>query len=292
VPGILREGDLLVMNDTRVTALRLYGRKSTGGAIEALLLQPTGRAGEFVALMRPGRRLPPGAAVAFEGGLEATVREDLGGGRRRLAFAEAEDLDARLMAIGEAPLPPYVHTRLKDPERYQTIYARQPGSAAAPTAGLHFTDEILTQLKASGVETAFVTLDIGMDTFRPVKAERIAEHRMHGERCAAPPETAQAIARCQGRIVAVGTTVVRTLESLAQGPRQIAPRDVTTELFVRPGFECQVVDGMFTNFHMPRTSMLMMIAALAGKERVLRAYAEAVSLRYRFLSFGDSMLIL
>ena len=190
------------------------------------------------------------------------------------------------------PLPPYVHEGLADEERYQTVYARRPGSAAAPTAGLHFTPELIAELEANGIETAMVTLDVGLDTFRPITAGDPSGHVMHGERCEVPPETAVKVARCKGRIVAVGTTTVRTLESLSVGPRHVQAGQTDTKLFITPGYDFRTVDAMFTNFHLPRTTMLLMVSALASPEAVQAAYREAVDHRYRFLSFGDSMLIL
>ena len=290
VPSLLQGGDLLVLNDTRVTALRLQGRKPTGAAVEALLLgEPS--PGTFIALMRPGKRLRTGARVEFED-LRATVEAELPDGQRRLAFDPDPSLASRLREIGTVPLPPYIHAALADPERYQTVVARTPGSAAAPTAALHFTPALLTALRAKGVETATVTLSVGLDTFRPVESEDLDGHSMHGEVCEVPPETAEAVARCQGRIVAVGTTSVRTLETFAEAPRRLATGRRTSRLFIRPGYEWQVVDGMFTNFHLPRTTMLMMLSALVGRRRLFEAYEEAVREEYRFLSFGDSMLVL
>lgn len=284
VAEILEKGDLLVMNDTRVTALRLLGKKESGGGVEALLLRDLGN-NRFEALMKPGRRLRVGARVSFDG-VCAEVDEVLPDGRRTLVF----DRDPK--AVGTVPLPPYIVTALLDPERYQTVYGTQGGSSAAPTAGLHFTKELLGSLNAKGVEIATVTLDVGLDTFRPVQVERLSDHVMHGEQCSVPESTAEAIAGCKGRVIAVGTTTVRTLESHATGRRQVAPGQATTTMFIHPGYEFQAIDGMFTNFHMPKTTMLMMLSAFAGRDHVLRAYAEALASDYRFLSFGDSMLIL
>ncbi len=292
VPDLLQAGDLLVMNDTRVTALRLLGRRATGGQVEALLLAPTGTPGGFVALMRPGKRLRPGAEVAFGEGIHGLVTDDLGEGRKRLTLSASGDLNDALARVGRVPLPPYIHAALADPERYQTVYSKTPGSAAAPTAGLHFTAGVIKQLAARGVKLARVSLDVSIDTFRPVQHEDLGEHVMHGERCRAPESTAEAIASCKGRVIAVGTTTVRTLESLATGPRQVPAGEMVSRLFILPGYTFRAVDGMFTNFHMPRTTMLMMISALAGRDAVMNAYNEALRERYRFLSFGDAMLIL
>lgn len=285
---LLREGDLLVMNDTRVTARRVFGEKPTGGRVELLLLRPTGP-DTFWCLAKPGRRLQVGASVVVEG-LKGEVLEVDGEGLRLVAFEPGAG--RILSSAGEAPLPPYIHARLADEERYQTVYAASPGSAAAPTAGLHFTAEVLAALAAKGVGTARVTLDVSLDTFRPVTAETAAEHTMHGEVCRVGEETAEAVNGCRGRVVAVGTTSVRTLESFAVGARRVEAGEQLSKLFITPGYTFRVVDGMFTNFHMPRTTMLLMLAAMTGEGVLRDAYAEAVRERYRFLSFGDSMLIL
>ncbi|MCW5942485.1 MAG: tRNA preQ1(34) S-adenosylmethionine ribosyltransferase-isomerase QueA [Fimbriimonadaceae bacterium] len=287
---ILAPGDLLVLNDTRVAARRLFGHKETGARVEALLLKDLGE-GRFEALVKPGRKLPDGTRVRFEQGLVAAVESHLGGGRRVLNFGAPLDPSA-LESASFAPLPPYIGPQLRDASRYQTVYAADGQSSAAPTAGLHFTPELLARLSAKGVEAARVRLEVGLDTFRPIQADDLAHHQMHGETCSVPEETAEAVAGCRGRIVAVGTTTVRTLESFAAGPRRLASGTMESRLFIRPGFAFRVVDGMFTNFHMPRTSMLVMLAAMVGRERLLDAYHEALNREYRFLSFGDSMLIL
>jgi S-adenosylmethionine:tRNA ribosyltransferase-isomerase len=287
---ILLPGDLLVMNDTRVSAVRLFGRKLTGGAVEALLLREL-HPGCFEAMVKPAKSLRLGVEIEFDG-LRAEVVDVLEPGLRLLRFQPRPELHERLREVGLTPLPPYIHERLKDAQRYQTVYASQEGSAAAPTAGLHFTPEMLAALEAKGVETATVTLDVSIDTFRPVQVENLAEHVMHGERCSVPELTAHKIESCQGRVIAVGTTTVRTLETFAIGKRQVRAGQTVSKLFIRPGFEFQIIDGMFTNFHLPGTTMMLMISALAGRESVLAAYDEAVSLKYRFLSFGDSMLII
>lgn len=288
---LLESGDLLVLNDTRVTALRLFGQKPTGGQVELLLLKERDL-GQFEALAKPGRRLQPGASIEFEDGLAAVVEENLSEGRKLVRFQAASDLRERLASFGQVPLPPYIHARLDYPERYQTVYAATGGSAAAPTAGLHFTPEILSQLQAKGIRLAKVTLDVGLDTFRPISTENPLEHEIHGETCHLPQETAQAISEAKGRIVAVGTTAVRTLESFAIGRRKVEVGSKETKLFITPGYQFRIVDGMFTNFHMPRTTMLLMISAMAGRDSVMAAYRHAVEAGYRFLSFGDSMLIL
>ena len=290
-PALLEPGDLLVLNDTRVSALRLLGRKPTGAEVEFFLLKETAP-GTYEALVRPGKRLQPGSRVLFGDGLEGTVDAILPDTRRQVTLTHPLGLDQALRTYGRVPLPPYIHETLEDPERYQTVYARTDGSTAAPTAGLHFTREILDAIRQKGVKTAFVTLDVGLDTFRPIEAANLDDHPMHGERCSLPEETAEAIHNCTGRIVAVGTTAVRTLETFALGPGQVAPGETVSKLFLRPESNLQIVDGMFTNFHMPRTTMLLMLAAMAGTEPVAHAYQQALDGDYRFLSFGDSMLIL
>ena len=290
VVGILDPGDLLVLNDTRVTALRLFGRKRTGAAVELLLLKDLG-ADAYEALAKPGARLQPGTEAVFENGLVCRFEENLGEGLKRVQFL-GSSVSERISELGQVPLPPYIHERLPDAERYQTVYSSAPGSAAAPTAGLHFTRPLLEALTSKGVHLAHVTLDVGLDTFRPVKAENLDEHAMHGERCSVSAETASAVAGCKGRVIAVGTTAVRTLESFAAGPRELGVGSKTTDIFIRPGYEFKIIDGMFTNFHMPRTTMLIMLSALVPRESLMAAYQEALAGDYRFLSFGDSMLIL
>lgn len=287
----LNPGDLLVLNDTRVSAVRLEGYRATGGQVEALLtrrLSPN----RYLALTKPAKRLRPGARIAFGEGLEAEVEAVGEGGERTLRFLASADVSERLASVGQTPLPPYIHTALGDPSRYQTVYSREEGSSAAPTAGLHFTQDVLDDLQRAGIGVAWVTLDVGIDTFRPVMAEELDEHVMHGETCRVPEATAAAIAQCTGRLVAVGTTTVRTLETMATGPRVVRSGAAQSKLFIRPGYKLQVVDAMLTNFHLPRTTMLMMISAMAGREAVFEAYRQAIEERYRFLSFGDAMLIL
>lgn len=291
VPDLLEPGDLLILNDTRVTARRLLGVRPSGGKVEVLLLAPEGD-GVFRALAKPGRRLKPGATILFSEKLTAEVAEDLGEGVKRLRFHASRNLSELIERAGEVPLPPYIQHALPDSERYQTVYARAPGSSAAPTAGLHFTQEILSALRRKGIATAFVTLDVGLDTFRPVQSEDLGGHRMHGERCEMPEATAQAIESSRGRVIAVGTTAVRTLESFAVAKGRVAPGTKVSRLFIRPGYRFQVAQGLFTNFHLPRTTMLMLVSALCSRDSLLAAYREAIERRYRFLSFGDSMLVL
>ena len=278
------------MNNTRVSARRLLGKKETGGAVEALLIRHLS-AEQFEALLKPGKRLKEGTRIEFDGGLSATVGVDLGEGLKQIEFDAVPNLEERLDAVGHVPLPPYIHERLSDRERYQTVYGISKGSAAAPTAGLHFTDEILKSLMEAGVQIAYVTLHVGIDTFRPVQVENLDEHKMHGEWCEITEAAASIINATKGRIIAVGTTSVRTLESFAIGPKSVSSGVKDTRLFIRPGFVFQIVDGMFTNFHLPGTTMLVMLSTFVGREKVLNAYEQAVQKRYRFLSFGDSMLI-
>lgn len=294
LPQLLRPGDLLIINDTRVIPARLFGRRSGGGQIEILL---TGKAGEreWDALVKPGRRARPGTAIELDEGLTAEVIEKEESGRHRLRFSEP--IEPHLERLGHMPLPPYIQREdeAEDRERYQTVWARNPGAIAAPTAGLHFTQEILDELAAAGIEIAKVTLHVGLGTFKPVTAERIEDHRMGSERWEVGETTAEAIRRARGeggRIVAVGTTVVRTLESaaLAEAPHPLAGQGAT-ELFITPGFRFRVVDVLLTNFHLPKSTLLMLVSAFAGRERVLAAYEEAIREGYRFYSYGDAMLV-
>ena len=299
---LLRPGDTLVLNNTRVIPARLIGRKRGGGAnVELLLLKQLGE-DRWETLARPGKRLKPGAIVDFgdfDGDqplLSAEIEEELPEGGRIVRFRYNGIFLEILDRLGQMPLPPYIKAGLEDKERYQTVYARYPGSAAAPTAGLHFTDELLQQLREQGVRTAFLTLHVGLGTFRPVSVERIEEHRMHAEYYELPEETAALLneARSEGgRIIAVGTTSCRTLETVAQKFKD-APLQASsgwTDIFIYPGYEFRIVDALITNFHLPRSTLLMLISALAGRENVLRAYEIAVREKYRFFSFGDSMFI-
>ncbi len=287
----LKAGDTLVLNDTRVSAWRLYGRKPTGGQAEIFLLHPLAD-GRWQALVRPGRRLPEGSRVVVDDLLEVHIESRLESGLRIVRLVSSEPVEQVLPRVGQVPLPPYIHKQLTDPERYQTVYARQPGSAAAPTAGLHFTPALLERLQAQGVQIVYITLHVSLDTFRPLQSEQVEQHKMHGEWYTISPEAAEAINATRGRIVAVGTTCVRTLESAAIAKRTVQPGARETHLYITPGYEFKVVEAMITNFHLPRTTMLVLVSAFAGREFVLRAYREAVQKRYRFLSFGDAMLIL
>ena len=291
IPEYLRPGDLLVLNDTRVTALRLTGVKPTGGKVNALLLRDLG-GNRWDALVKPGRRVNVGATILFGGNeLSAQVTERTEGGGRILDFGDAPGTAEAIRRLGEAPLPPYIHAALRDMSRYQTVYAAEPGSAAAPTAGLHFTPKLLANLRVMGVKTTLITLHIGLATFRPVRAEIITEHVMHKEVISIPQDAAEAVNSAEGRIIAVGTTTARALESAAVGKRRIAAIDGETSLFITPGYEFEILDALVTNFHMPRSTLLILISAFAGRDLVMRAYEEAEKENYRFLSFGDAMLI-
>ncbi|MCC5872976.1 MAG: tRNA preQ1(34) S-adenosylmethionine ribosyltransferase-isomerase QueA [Gammaproteobacteria bacterium] len=295
----LRPGDLLVCNDTRVIPARLYGRKDTGGEVE-VLVERVLTGGEVLAQVRASKRPKSGRTLLFDDAAGRTVRAQVlteeEGGFLRLAFADDEQVATLLEGVGHMPLPPYIRRpdSATDRERYQTVYARRPGAVAAPTAGLHFTPELLAQLAAKGVEQTYVTLHVGAGTFQPMRVDRIEEHRMHSERLEVSEEAAAAIAACRqrgGRVVAVGTTVVRTLESAADAAGCVTPAMMETEIFIRPGYRFRVVDGLVTNFHLPESTLLMLVSAFAGREHVLAAYAEAVAQRYRFFSYGDAMLL-
>jgi S-adenosylmethionine:tRNA ribosyltransferase-isomerase len=292
----LQSGDLLVLNRTRVIPARLFARKPTGGRLELLLLRKRDD-GTWNVLV--GGKMPAAQRkFLVDDGPQAEILEDLGGAERRVRFSEP--IEPFLKAAGHVPLPPYIHERLRDPERYQTVYAVASGSAAAPTAGLHFTPHLLASLQAQGVRLAYVTLHVGLDTFAPVTESDAEAHKIHTEWCEMTAETASLInstKRQGGRVVAVGTTSVRTLETAARGSRRTGLGDVAefsgdTDLYILPGFHFELVDGLITNFHLPRSTLLMMVSAFAGRERVLRAYEEAKRLGYRFYSFGDAMLIL
>jgi len=292
LPRRLRPGDLLVLNDTRVIPARLYGQSAGGGRMEILLIEKIAER-EWEALVKPGKRARPGAVIEIAEGLAAEVvgkRED----RYLLRFSEP--VEPHLDRLGHIPLPPYIHRpdTPEDRERYQTVYASRPGAVAAPTAGLHFSEELLREIADAGIEIARVTLHVGIGTFKPVDAERIEEHRMERERYEIGEEAAEAVRRAREsgrRIVAVGTTVVRTLEGAAvDGSGEVRAGSGATGLFITPGFRFQVVDALLTNFHLPRSTLLMLVSAFAGRERVLAAYEEAIREGYRFYSYGDAML--
>jgi S-adenosylmethionine:tRNA ribosyltransferase-isomerase len=286
----LHPGDVLVVNDSRVRAARLHARKETGGRVELLLLKPLGGA-EWECLVSPGRRVPPGTVLRVEGGPKAEVLRRTESGGRVVRFHADAGLEDALEAAGDVPLTPYITAPLADRERYQTVYARELGSAAAPTAGLHFTPELLDAARAQGVAVAGVTLHIGLDTFRPVKEQDLDRHVMHSEWYEVSPEAAETINGATGRVLAVGTTSVRTLESAGQSGR-VVPGAAETRLFLRPGASFHVVDALLTNFHLPKSTLLMLVSAFAGRDLMLRAYETAVAEGYRFFSFGDAMLIL
>ena len=294
LPSLLRKGDLLVFNDTRVIPARLHGRKrDTGAKVEVFLLKRLDL-DRWETLVRPGRKLRPGTEVVFSDELSAVIEDTTEFGGRIVRFCWQGVFEEILQRLGEVPLPPYIHEKLPDPERYQTVYARENGSAAAPTAGLHFTPELLSQLREQGIQTAYVTLHVGLGTFRPVAVESIQDHVMHSEQYAISAETAALVnetRRQGGRVIAVGTTAVRTLETAGQSG-QLQPCSGFTNIFIYPGYEYKIIDGLITNFHLPKSTLLMLVSALAGRERVLAAYKEAVEQRYRFFSFGDAMFIL
>jgi S-adenosylmethionine:tRNA ribosyltransferase-isomerase len=302
----LHPGDLLVLNETRVIPARLYAQKLTGGKVELLLLKldgdvPAGRNVTWEALVG-GKGLTAGKRLILEDGLQAEILAVLEGSRRLVRFSEP--VESHLVRVGHTPLPPYIHTPLINPERYQTVYARQPGSAAAPTAGLHFTPQLMDSLRSLGIRFATVTLHVGLDTFAPVTEDSPVEHKIHTEWCQVPPETVDLVNQTKaagGRIIAVGTTSVRTLESAAAGDPHaqeaahtlpLHPFTGPTSLYILPGYTFRIVDAMITNFHLPRSTLIMLVSAFAGKETVLNTYQVAVRTGYRFYSFGDAMLIL
>ena len=290
----LNPGDCLVMNDSRVLPARLLGHRPTGGAVEVLLLRDLGdRCWEC--LCKPGRKMQVGSEVIFGNGeLTATVRAVQEDGNRVVEFHYTGIFLEVLERLGKMPLPPYIKAELEDQERYQTVYSREVGSAAAPTAGLHFTQELLDAIRAKGVNTAFVTLHVGLGTFRPVKTEEVLEHHMHSELCMMNDETAAILNKTRaagGRIVCVGTTSCRTLESLVNEDGTFAAKSRWTDIFIYPGYRFKAMDALITNFHLPESTLVMLVSAFAGRETVLAAYAEAVKERYRFFSFGDAMYI-
>lgn len=296
LPGHLRRGDCLVLNDTMVLPARLYGRRGTGGRVEVLLLRPTAGDRQWHALARPARRLRRGDRVEFGPGLAATVVGEGEEGLRELRFDVEGDFGQALDRLGQPPLPPYIRrrARLEDRQRYQTVYAQRAGAVAAPTAGLHFDQTVLAALAGAGVETVFLTLHVGLGTFRPVTTENAEDHHMHAEAYQVLPEAAERINQARaagGRIVAVGTTVVRALETLADEHGRVRPGSGETDLFIYPGHQFRAVEALLTNFHLPRSTLLMMVAAFAGREAILAAYQEAIDTGYRFYSYGDCMLI-
>ncbi len=294
LPSLLRPGDCLVLNDSRVLPARLIGRRSGGGACEVLLLIDRGEK-VWECLVRPGKKLRPGARVTFgDGELSAEIVGEVEGGNRLVRFDYEGIFLEVLERLGKMPLPPYIKAELRDNERYQTVYSKVTGSAAAPTAGLHFTKELLRQVAEMGVKVCYVTLHVGLGTFRPVKAEDIRDHQMHAEYCVIPQETADVINETKqngGRVICVGTTSCRTVESWAAEDGTLKASAGWTDIFIYPGYRFKVLDALITNFHLPESTLIMLVSALAGREHVLAAYAEAVKERYRFFSFGDAMFI-
>ena len=290
----LQPGDCLVMNDSRVLPARLLGHRPTGGAVEVLLLRDLGDK-KWECLCKPGRKMQVGNEVIFGNGeLTATVVEVQETGNRVVEFHYEGIFLEVLERLGKMPLPPYIKEELQDQERYQTVYSRSVGSAAAPTAGLHWTPELLEKVREKGVKTAFVTLHVGLGTFRPVKADNIHEHHMHAELCMISEETAKILnetKRSGGRVICVGTTSCRTLESLVNEDGTFEAKSRWTEIFIYPGYTFKAMDGLITNFHLPESTLVMLVSAFAGREHVLAAYEEAVRERYRFFSFGDAMVI-
>ena len=303
LPDFLESGDLLILNNTRVLPARLYGQKPEGTAVEVLLLEEQQR-NQWLALVKPGKRLKPGSKILFTAldpnhsvSLSAIVVDSDQATRGRILQFEISNGQSLLEVLdqfGQLPLPPYITETDSQPEQYQTIYADRLGAVAAPTAGLHFTPELLDRLQQKGIDRAFVTLHVGIGTFRPVEAEEITQHQMHDEWIEVPPETVEQIRQTKargGRIIAVGTTSVRSLEGLAQSG-EIQSYYGKTTLFIYPGYQWRVVDGLITNFHLPKSSLLMLVSALIGRERLMLLYQDAIEQHYRFYSFGDAMLIL
>ena len=289
----LTAGDTLIFNDTRVIPARLIGHKSTGARAEIFLLRRLNST-DWETLVKPGRKITEGAEIFFGNELSCTVINRTNFGGRVVRFKFSGIFEEILDRLGETPLPPYIHEKLDDSERYQTVYSRERGSAAAPTAGLHFTREQMRELENFGVNLGFVTLHVGLGTFRPVQVEKIEQHTMHEEFFSVPQETADLIRETKlrgGRIIAVGTTSIRTLEAAALDEQSVQVGSGSTKIFIYPGYKFKIVDALITNFHLPKSTLLMLVSALAGREFILQAYREAVEKRYRFFSFGDAMLI-
>ena len=294
LPSLLRCGDCLVLNDSRVLPARLIGKRAGGGACEVLLLIDRGDK-VWECLVRPGKKLRTGAKVTFgDGELAAEIVGEGADGNRLVRFDYEGIFLETLERLGRMPLPPYIKAELEDGERYQTVYSKVVGSAAAPTAGLHFTRPLLEQIQAMGVKVCYVTFHVGLGTFRPVKAENLDEHEMHAEYCVIPQETADVVnetKRQGGRVICVGTTSCRTIESWAAEDGTLTASAGWTKIFIYPGYRFKVLDGLITNFHLPESTLIMLVSALAGREHVLSAYEQAVGERYRFFSFGDAMFI-
>ena len=294
LPDLLREGDCLVLNNSRVLPARLIGSRLTGGSVELVLLRDLGD-GCWECLSRPGRKTKPGTELTFGNGeLTATVESVAEGGNRIVRFHYEGIFLEVLERLGKMPLPPYIKAELEDAERYQTVYSKELGSAAAPTAGLHFTPELLEEIASRGVKICYVTLHVGLGTFRPVKEDEIENHEMHSEICIIPEETAKTVTETKrngGRIVCVGTTSCRTVESFANEDGSLPAASGWTDIFIYPGYKFKCLDALVTNFHLPESTLIMLVSALAGREHVLNAYKTAVEEKYRFFSFGDAMFI-
>lgn len=294
LPEYLHVGDCLVLNNSRVLPARLIGTRPGGGAVELVLLRDLGE-GRWECLSRPGRKTKPGTELSFGSGeLKATVEAVAEGGNRIVKFDYQGIFLEVLERLGKMPLPPYIKEELQDPERYQTVYSRELGSAAAPTAGLHFTNELLKKIQAMGVKVCYVTLHVGLGTFRPVKEDEIENHEMHSEFCIIPEDTARTVTETKqkgGRIVAVGTTSCRTLESFAKDDGTLEACSGWTDIFIYPGYSFKCIDALVTNFHLPESTLIMLVSALAGREHILNSYRTAVEEKYRFFSFGDAMFI-
>jgi len=289
----LTPGDTLIFNDTRVIPARLIGKRSSGAKIEVFLLRRIDGV-MWETLVKPGKKARVGTEVIFSDKLSCVIRDNTDFGGRIVEFKFNGIFEEILDELGETPLPPYIHEKLEDSERYQTVYAKEKGSAAAPTAGLHFTKEEMRELKDAGVNLGFLTLHVGLGTFRPVKAENIEEHKMHKEYYILPDDTAKLVMETKAkgkRVIAVGTTAMRTLESAATGINAIEGKSGATEIFIYPGYEFKIVDALITNFHLPKSTLLMLVSAFAGREFILKAYEHAVKEKYRFFSFGDAMFI-
>lgn len=294
LPQYLRAGDCLVLNNSRVLPARLIGARATGGTVELVLLRDLGE-GRWECLSRPGRKTRPGTELFFGGDkLRATVESVAEGGNRIVKFHYEGVFLEILESLGKMPLPPYIKEELNDPERYQTVYSKELGSAAAPTAGLHFTEELLKEIEDMGVMVKYVTLHVGLGTFRPVKEDEIEDHEMHSEFCIVSQDTAEAVNMTHangGRVFAVGTTSCRTLESFTTDDGVLQATSGWTDIFIYPGYKFKCIDALITNFHLPESTLIMLVSALAGREHVLNAYKTAVEQRYRFFSFGDAMFI-
>jgi len=296
LPVILQKGDLLVLNNSRVIPARLWGwREKTGGRMEVLLVRRVSEAGKWEAMINPARKAPPGEIISFPKGVKGKVESVSDNtGYRIIDFTEHPDLEEKLYELGRMPLPPYIKSEVDDPEKYQTIYSAVEGSIAAPTAGFHFSDAIFNELAEKGIRWVFITLHVGPGTFQPVKTEDIRYHRMHSEKFVVEDNAAQEInkAKSEGnRVIAVGTTSCRVLESLADENGMVDAGEGWTDLFIYPGFDYKVIDGLLTNFHLPRSTLLMLVSAFTGKDKIMELYQEAKEEKYRFYSFGDAMLI-